>query len=752
MRINITRVPGPATPAGIVFCPVPPGAVNVAIPGVHFQSRPLAWRRTSAGAEPRLVMAAIAGSAPLPDTLELIPAGAPRTDTPAGAMPAFEIVSIERKARGLILRDVGEVRLHGSAGWLGIRMGLESDAGVMWWECVTASRLLAGAVCESWRIGGYAGIHHEIDPTLPGDGNKPLPPYAMHVHAWLYCELHLLLFAGGIVQVAARHINNRFFDRGRDLKNITPLIGFTSSRPTPGDGKWHALSSDNLGLGGARLNLKDAMTLAGDGDPAAIRTRGDVVEYRPYPAAVVTGLCGKSGGTTADDRIFPRGLARTVRFIAGLGDAVPHIARYVLPAWYHAQCGNLWPGAVLPVDGPAATFRDEGAQWLRDNMLRNCFDDGSIGRHNRRLDDGSIAESGWEGETAHALMLAYHLGGDPAILEDALRNAYNIADIIADHADLTMRMHGQGPEAKSLPMQRILGLLAGYLETADPYMLETAQAVVDSAYWWDRTNWPRRSFGRDAAYIRGLLALSDITDGEHYLARAREVLRRCAERQRPDGAFTDQGGTVGIHGGVNDVIKPWMNSVMAEAFCDFLERAHDDAIEQALLKLARWFRAAALTDDGGNVYWAYKYRHGENEGEPRTPGSRFPDLAAEHKGDDPWHGRNPETSDAPRLSVFRPLLMASRLTGDLSYVELCLKNLGRRGGGYHGIDQSANKCVEQGSWFDSHLWLGTWTSRGLETNPLPLPEGRCLRGVVHTPGGKITVESVGQQTPGTTRH
>ncbi|MCD6394371.1 MAG: DUF982 domain-containing protein, partial [Planctomycetes bacterium] len=478
----------------------------------------------------------------------------------------------------------------------------------------------------------------------------------------------------------------------------------------------------------ARLNLEDASTLFSESHPAEMRTANGILEYRPYSGVEIYGRRNnpaedRSIGkiVAAEERRIPRGVARTVRFVVSLGEAPPRIARYRLPAWYYASCGHLWPDGVFPAKGRTQPMLERGGRWLCENMLCGCFEDGSVGRGDRWR-NGKIAESGWEGETPFALLWYYYLTGEAEALQAALRDAYNVADIATDHTDMAVRMHGHRLGARSLPMQRVLGLVAGYLETGDPYLLETAQAVMDHAYWWDRTNWPRRSVGRDAAYVRGLLALADVTDGEHYIERAREALRRFSERQLDSGAFTDQGGTTGFHGNVNVIVKPWMNLILCEAMLDFLERTEDPVIEKTLLKVVDWLISVAITNEKGEVYWGYKYRHGDNEALPWAPEYRLPLVR---------HGR-------PYPYVMRPLLYAARRTGQSKYLDVCLRNLDMEDSGErHGFDQLANKSVEQSAWFESHLWAARWDDDKLLVNPAPLPDGALIEGKIQTSAGDI---------------
>lgn len=762
-RMNISQVParhpGAPSPArtALIFCPVPSGSPQPRIKGYASQSRPLATREDANGrTEPRHCLMAVVAPEPLPSELTVaLDPTVVAVPAPAGAMPPVEVVSVERKSRGLIMRDVGEVRIGTGTHAIGLRMGLETTDGepVKWWEWVTLEQEWAGELCASWRIGGYVAPRIASDRDFyDANGQYNKKPKTLHVHDWLYCELHVLTFVNGVVRIHARHINNRYFDRGLDLQGIHPVIGFSLPHRSakPPAHAWEPVTGSTLAIGTAQLNVADAATLSNAAEPARSRVENGILEYQPYRNMGVWGLEGQSGGKTPEgaprpaegcrEGRIPRGMTRTVRLTLGLNGIEPVIARYTLPPWYHAACGTLWPDLALPVQGPAHRLVDGGTRWLQDNMLRNCFDDGSIARGERWHEDGRVAESGWEGETPFALMRSYYLSGDLQVLDDAIRDAYNVADVATDHTDYSVHMHGHNIDARSLPMQRVLGIVSGYLETGDPYLLETAQAIVDHAYWWDRTNWPRRSIGRDAAYIRGLLALADVTDTRHYLQRAREALRRCAQRQREDGSFADQGGTIGLHATVNEVIKPWMNSIMSEAMLDFLDRASDPVVEAAFLRLAHWFVTVAIPDARGRVSWAYKYRHGENEGEPSIPGSVFPTIT-------PGAARVPSAVRVPKrqserkgkgssgAKLFRPLLVATLRTGDPAFLDLCLRNLLFDSDGYSGIDQSANKCIEQGSWFDSHLWNASWADGALSVRPAPVPEGKAFSGTIVTPQG-----------------
>lgn len=717
--------------AAVFGLPVPEDLDGpLVIPGVDCDVEPLAWRPTASASEPWWWLVCAVGDSPLPQRAILTtPDDGNTAVLPVGAVEVTRRVVAERK-RGIVMRETGEVLIHGPEADLALRLGLDTGEAVHWWEWVTLERRFRTPVASAWRAAGYAPVSLETDEDLrPNETGYRWE--GLHVHNWLFCELDLLVFAGGVVRVHARHVNNRFFDRGRDLEGCRPVVGVACEGK---DSAWRDVTETELDVGGARLNLADAAGLSSPEQPARIRHAEDALVWQPYAGVEIFGGVPEKesdGAVTpivgVDDGRIPRGVARTVRFVASVGAAPPLVSRYRLPAWWHARCGSLGTGGCLPSSGVLSGYVRSGADWLRENMLRNSFDEGAVGRSRRRTKTGRVAESGWEGETPFALMQAWYLFGDADIFEDAIRDVYNVADVATDHADMHVRMHGQTMDARSLPMQRVLGHLAGWLETGDPYLLETARAVADAAYWWDRSNWPRRSVGRDAAYVRGLTALARVTGERCLLERAREALHRFASVRREDGSFSDQGGTVGVHGTVNEVVKPWMNSIMMEAMLDFLAVEDDALLEECVLGVADWLVAAAFEreDDNGVSYvtWAYKYRHGENESAPYNPEIVYP-----------------QGGKGVKVNLYRALLHAAVTRRDAAYLEPVLRNLdctSESEGG--GIDQGANKRIENGILVDAVLFGANWEAGALRLRPAPLLEGRAVAGRVETPVGVLGV-------------
>ena len=65
-------------------------------------------------------------------------------------------------------------------------------------------------------------------------------------------------------------------------------------------------------------------------------------------------------------------------------------------------------------------------------------------------------------------------------------------------------------DAITPPLFRAIGMIGAYLETGDPYLLQTAQTVTDAFFAIDRKNWPRRSYGRDGVSIRSLMTGQEV--------------------------------------------------------------------------------------------------------------------------------------------------------------------------------------------------------------------------------------------------
>lgn len=727
--LTLTRLnPNSPAHAALVSLPVPPGAPEVALDGALSGSTPLAWwPEFLAGAEgagdPRRLLVTASGDSDLPRELSLT-AGADQGDAQWQG-PTWETRIIEHSYVGTINWEVGELVLRHGEREIGLRLGLQPTEGApMWWEWLQVEELWATPACRAIRAAGYASAMR-LTPEHPDVVNHR-PCKWTHRQHWLFCEVYALLFASGVVQITARHVNNRLYDEGQDVPGL-PIIGIRSGF----DGEVTLAGEPvEVDLHDATLSTDECATLASPEKPGSLRGNGELTIFRPYEAVEITldGHGRRCEGPTwvcaPEAGIMPKGAARTVRFVLSLSEAPPRVERYTVPWWWYGLCAELAPDSLLPVHDDRDAVVDAAVEWLNQCQLCGFFNDGSVPRGGQHYyDDGRARESGWEGETPLNHIRSFYRRPTPEHWRCALRNLYNCADIAVDHADFMFRMHGYDFGAISLTMNRTLGLLQGYLETGDPYLRETAENVATCSSAMDSANWPRRSYGRDAMWIRGLVALADYFPGRGFDVRAREALHRVMLCQREDGSYTDQGGPGGSHAAGNMVLKPWMNFMVLEPMMDWLERhPEDDEVAAAAERIFEWQMKQIVRDEEGVPYFPYEVGWGDNDCSPQT-GQPHPTGRSEF-----WYPA-------------RAMLFAARRFGEPRYLqaweEVYAGRLAagavekvRAGGG----DHMANKVIECVTWHQLRRWNARWVNGELVADPISLP-GEGLRAVIETPEG-----------------
>jgi len=697
---------------------------------IRSQAVPIAWYAGDDGPGlPRRVLLLGIGDRPLQETIGLRRATSHEGGAPQPG-PAWELRTVHKKKTGIEMREVNELLFRYTGRELALRMGIRLADRTRWWEWVQVEELWAGPVCRAIRAGGYIGVlelpeDQLFDPVKYNSG--PL----FHKHNWLFAEVYALLFANGLIRVTARHVNNRFFDQGRDLEGFVPVIGFALAAPSAASarprspmfdrGLPRSLALDGertvFDLGGIQLDIGRARHLISAEHPGQLYPDGEMLVYQPYEGVELHLGDGKpTSAWTLDisERAMWKGMARSVGFDLSFGDRPIETQRYLLPYGWYGHCGALWSDGVLPARGELEPVCDE----MLEPRLRFL----PAGRFYDPL-------ASWDGESAHGLMLQAYRTGRPDVYDAALRSAYATADYGIDHAEYTIRLYGQPRPAVSLTLQRTLGLLSVYLETGDPYLLRCAESVSDAAYAWDRSNWPRRSFGRDAAYIRGLVRLYDVTGERFYLRRAGEACRRVVECQRPDGSFADQGGTFGTHGHLNEIIKPWMNSILLETLVDYLERvASDPLVEQCAVRTADWLLSVMREDEDG-PYWPYQVAWGENEEPPQLK----------------WHPDQPRCKHPYGKAQLdynaRSLLWVTMRTGDAKYARAWMATFERCYVRKKPVERYAadRNVAENFPWHEAHLWGARLTKDGLELDPILdlIEPGR--EAVIELPCGSVRV-------------
>lgn len=325
----------------------------------------------------------------------------------------------------------------------------------------------------------------------------------------------------------------------------------------------------------------------------------------------------------------------------------------------------------------------------------------------------------------YAQFLAAWRSGRADDYEAALRSAYHFTDLAIDHSAKIVRMHGYlfPPHAFALPMARLQGTIAAYLETGDHFLLETAEAVTANAFWLHKNSWPRLAVGRDACFIRSAVLLYRYFNNEYFRRLAYEGIQTVGEAQRDDGSFGDQGGGTGIHQWGAYITKPWMALLATGGVLDYWEMFPDDELCTAIArKTADWLMSERL-ERNGSVGWCYQ--HGFNGGrtyfDPGRGTSRsLPDI--------PWH----------HDSLGRLLVLCSLHFDDPRYADAWAQSLAA-----NSLDFS-DHCIAAAlqfiPWVQDHLWQAKLTADRVVTTPYSFGELTPPTATLKTPSGDLPVK------------
>jgi len=687
------------------------------------------WPADNVGRRPRRMMLYTCGAA------------LPQLDLTKGKVavgdydgPIATVQVIDKRYESILPWEVNELAFSHKAGSLGIRVGLKIGDGYHWWQWVTMEVLDEGPVCRTIRAQGAIPVHWERQESP--EARQAAAKKGWAVYPWLHKHNHVRgeilarCYANGVIELYVRHVNGRFFTEGKVVEGVVPVIGFrgegsdwpTQPQPVTGPHCWHWTH--------ASLDTADAAHLVSNEHPGRTWREDDLCIYQPYEG--VEPMAGRHAKQRtgddylcrAKDRKIPKGMGRTVRMVAALGDVEPEVAAYVLPDWWYAICEDLSESPLLPVRDHTFVTVQKALNYYRQGHHRGCFDDGAIPRGGA-FPDG---EPGWEGEAPHAQMIGAYLTGQAVDYDLALRSAYHVADVAVDKTIFAVRMHGYDPPAQSLPMQRTMGLVAAYLETADPYLLDTARSVSETAYWWDRHYWPRRSYGRDAAYIRSLIHLYRYLGERSYLDKAQEALHRVVSTQLPDGSFADQGSTVGIHAAMNLIVKPWMGCIATEAMIDYLAWHDDEAIEQSALKYCQWLLDSRFEDERGK-HWTYQVSHACTRTTYGFDGTPRP------LGHGRWH-----------VEYLAKLMgWAAIRTGDPAFYEAWRQSYEPQAESPSLWDHNANKILTNLTWLRSQLWRATLSDDGVLCSPRKDIASDLGQALIASPKGTIRFSADGKQ-------
>lgn len=212
------------------------------------------------------------------------------------------------------------------------------------------------------------------------------------------------------------------------------------------------------------------------------------------------------------------------------------------------------------------------------NSASGSFTSGGVYRYLDQYRKGSY-ELSMDGNECRSLYRRAYWDGDAALYDLATRNAYFMADLAVDHARDVVHYHNDGPQWRtfSLIYQRFAGIVYGYLETGDPYLLETAEAVARNYVSQHLHNWPRRGIGRDADPLAGFLTLWDYTGKEEYFEFARTMSEHIASVIDDDGVWLAGSGVGPLMGCNAELGSPWNGGHLLHGFVEYLMRDRDAA-------------------------------------------------------------------------------------------------------------------------------------------------------------------------------
>jgi len=728
-KVSLRRV-GDDRPAGlwITSLPVPLGASDsLSLDGHPTHVKPLGRWPAGRRRGPRRLLLVADGGAEAPETLALGPAACRlSTRLPEASMETF--------ARGTDPEFYWErdmLRIAWNGRHVGLAMGMRVQGEIHWWEFCNLVTVARSDACLEVEMGG--AIPHQLTDGRSAfhrsrDKDNPL----LHKHNWLNGHIYARLHACGVCEVFARHVNSMFFDDGADLPHAVPVVGI---RLEQGEdalrelcGPWDG-GRDTLEAGGVRFDMSDASHLATPERPGRLELADGFLVWQPYMGVELYGghyaklRTGDDYIVRAEQQLIPRGMARTLRFSLSLSDErPPRVARYVAPVWWYGVCQEFLPEPLLPVSNEYDAAIESARQCLRGAMIKGGFEDGEVPAHWQPDSSGRTTASA-EGDVPGTMFLLAYRTGDARDYDLAMRACYCFADLFVDHAVKRVRMQDFTPPAVALPLQRVHSCIAAWLETGDAFCLDTARAVIQTAYFWHKNSWPRRAVGRDASFIHGAMLLYRFLGEQHYAELARDAIGDLAASQWPDGSFGDQGGGAGVHGYAAYIVKPWMGWMATMGVLDYLEHfPQDEEAFGVVRRFADWMmRERGPRNKGAAVGWTYQHVFKGKE-RPGIP-------VAEDRGAD---------SHLFHFDYIARLLpYVSLRTGEARYFEAFAESYRGRGPERRSCYGECASTLYFLPWLQAKLWNARLTEDGVRVRPVFLGPLTPRTGTILTPDGPV---------------
>lgn len=644
--MKLLRVHQSAGPIGVVSVPVLPGETLIAPPGAMMQNIPVGfwpagcvdrsayrqiwekhgWRPPGCqtGKFPRRLLGFIdwGESAPSTATIQVGPSETNGSIQPIDADSGWAVHCHDhletRKREGdnwHYLSNPCSIDLEFAGQTVTLQMGFQCPNRKAIWQWVQMERLWTGPIAQAWQIGGtiYAGAQ-DRPLTTQQAGEALADPCGEE--QMIMVKLFVVLYKNGTADCHAHFINGELYGRG-GLVEGKPLIQLHShqgiQRPGRPVGQW-------------RLTTERLAPFGGN-DPAAFSEDSEMTHWIPFAQTQHT--MGRASPEApfryyeGSDRGFPPGFARTARFGLSLGSAgLP--SRYLASPEQYLLAGDI--GGV-PLEMPAkpnelpdrfkpveAFSRAARAVHLR-NEMKCGFSTGGVFRYLDNFPDGRWEFSN-DGNEAASFFRGAYLLSDAPLYDLATRNADFTADINCDHARFVVHYHGVDatPAIYSLIYMRFGGLVQAYLESGDPYYLETAEAAANRWISLHRQHWPRRNMGRDAEPVEGILLLHDYTGQDYYFDAARRIALDVVASLDQDGMWRSGAGA-GPFWGANALVgSPWNGAHLAAGLAEFMARCPDSDPAWPVLKegarryLRKWIDLVAEMNHHHRTGVGYAWR------------------------------------------------------------------------------------------------------------------------------------------------
>ncbi len=455
--------------------------------------------------------------------------------------------------------EEAEVSINGRR--IGIRLGVlpsgkdgQFETDYSWWQWGAAERLWSGPLAEAWRIGGHIPSYSVAAGearTGKGTGEKRSHEKdATEIDAFsgdvLHGDVYLIVWRDGALNATA-HFKAGYLHTWPKAISAYPVLWLNGLECSTLPEDLHSGNQMESQNGRDLLDISEFQLMFPPEHPIKVRRLGDAIVLQPWSNLQVLAFKTEDNvlhylapGRTDS---IPEGVSRTFRIDIGLDGKKAAPGRYTpTPGWYE-KCGDLESSTV----GEASAMAARTFAMIVRHIRTGGFDTGFLWRYLRRDLRSNIRQqdgADWDGDLGFGLYTHIYNSGNETVRswQLALQSAYHAADISIYHGSWMPRLEASKTLTSPLPKFRARGILAAYLETGDPYLLDVARAVAGTFMAMESFQQPRSAIGRDAYPVTTLIALWEVTGDDIYRDFARQTCLRLLKSQSEDGGFSGQAG------------------------------------------------------------------------------------------------------------------------------------------------------------------------------------------------------------------